>query len=71
MCRDRRQDGAAYPDTGRMLRAGASRRIEAPETREQACLANRIRRRPSQGLRYYADQPIPRPNSSSPHRGCG
>jgi hypothetical protein len=41
MRRDRRQDGAAYPAAGWVLRVGASRRIAGPETREEAHLANR------------------------------
>ncbi len=41
MRRDRRQDAAAYPDVRWMPSAGASRRIEEPETRREAHLADR------------------------------
>jgi putative ABC transport system substrate-binding protein len=67
MRRDRRQDAAAYPGVGWMLRAGASRRIEEPETRREAHLADRYMLQVLAGLRYYADQPIPRANSSCPN----
>ena len=41
MRRDRRQDGAAYPDAKWRVCAGASRRVIAPETREGAYVASR------------------------------
>jgi hypothetical protein len=64
MRQDRRQNGAAYLEVGWMLRAGVSRRIDEPEARGKRTCQTGICCRSSQGLRYYADQPIPRPNSS-------
>lgn len=65
MRRDRVRRPAAYLDAGWMLRAGASRRVERPDTQRKRSWQAGVRCRPSQESPYYVGQPIPQPNSSS------